>query len=157
MIGYSCEELLTMVIGDIESVESAEEAKHHMATIIDTGFDRFETQHRRKDGSDIEVEGSVSFSRDTGWFLCFARDITDRKRAEHVLQMSEWRYRDLFEATRDAIMVFDVNSGRCISANSSALIMFGVADEQEFFACQPWDRSPERQPDGVCPPKKPMK
>ena len=56
-----------------------------MATIVETGFDRFESQHRRKDGAVIDVEGSVSFWRATGQFLCFARDITNRKRTEEQI------------------------------------------------------------------------
>jgi diguanylate cyclase (GGDEF)-like protein/PAS domain S-box-containing protein len=148
MIGYSREELLKLTIKDIEAVESAEVTSRHMPTIVDTGFDRFESQHRRKDGVVIDVEGSVSFWRDTGQFLCFARDITERKRAREALQASEANYRDLFEATRDAIMVHEVHSGRCISANSSALKMFGAMDEQEFLSRMPSEYSPEWQPDG---------
>ena len=62
-----------------------------MATIVETGFDRFESQHRRKDGAVIDVEGSVSFWRATGQFLCFARDITNRKRTEeHIARMARY-------------------------------------------------------------------
>ena len=53
--------------------------------IVDRGFDRFESQHRRKDGAVIDVECSISFLRATGQFLCFARDITNRKRAEEQI------------------------------------------------------------------------
>ena len=84
-----------------------------METIVTVGFDRFESQHRRKDGIAIDIEGSVSFQRETGQFLCFARDITQQKRAEAALQASERKYRDLFESTRDAIMVLDASSGSC--------------------------------------------
>lgn len=148
MVGYSREELLKLTIQDIEATESADVTRRRMATIMETGFDRFESQHRRKDGVLIDIEGSVSFWRDTGQFLCFARDITERKRAEEALQASEANYRDLFESTRDAIMVFEAPSGRAISANSSAVRMFGATDEQDFLSRKPWEYSPELQPDG---------
>ena len=85
MTGYSREELLKLGIRDIEAVESAKATERHMATIVETGFDRFESLHRRKDGAVIDVEGSVSFWRATGQFLCFARDITNRKRTEEQI------------------------------------------------------------------------
>ena len=85
MTGYSREELLKLGIGDIEAIESAKATERHMATIVETGFDRFESLHRRKDGGVIDVEGSVSFWRATGQFLCFARDITNKKRTEEQI------------------------------------------------------------------------
>ena len=85
MTGYSREELLKLGIGDIEAIESAKATERHMATIVETGFDRFESLHRRKDGTVIDVEGSVSFWRATGQFLCFARDITNKKRTEEQI------------------------------------------------------------------------
>jgi diguanylate cyclase (GGDEF)-like protein/PAS domain S-box-containing protein len=148
MTGYSREELLKLTIKDVEAVESAEVTKGHMETIVTVGFDRFESQHRRKDDTVIDIEGSVSFQRETGQFLCFARDITQHKRAEAALQVSERRYRNLFESTRDALMVFDASSGVVLSANSSAVKMFGATDEQDLLSRHPWDYSPERQPDG---------
>ncbi len=103
MTGRSREELLQLTIRDVEAAETSEATDNHMAIIVATGFDRFESRHRRKDGVVIDIEGSVSFWRDTGRFLCFARDITDRNRAEDALQASEAKYRDLFEfdARRD--------------------------------------------------------
>ena len=91
MTGYSREELLRLGIEDIEAVESAKATEHHMATLVETGFDRFESQHRRKDGAVIDVEGSVSLWRATGQCLCFARDITNRKRTEeHIARMARY-------------------------------------------------------------------
>lgn len=148
MIGYSREELLRLTIEDVEAIESINIAKRHLQTTVAIGFDRFESQHRRKDGSIIEIEGSVSFQQETGQFLCFARDITKQKQHEAALLASERKYRDLFDSTRDAIMVLDPCLGNVLSANSSAMKMFGVADEREFLSHHPWDYSPKRQPDG---------
>jgi diguanylate cyclase (GGDEF)-like protein/PAS domain S-box-containing protein len=148
MTGYSRDELLALTIEDVEAIEPAMTAKTHMQTIVNSGFDRFESQHRRKDEITIDIEGSVSFQRETGQFLCFARDITKQKQDEAALQASERKYRDLFDSTRDAIMVFDPCRKSLLSANASALQMFGVTDEQELLSRHPWDYSPNRQPDG---------
>ncbi len=75
-------------------------------------------------------------------------DITDRKRAEEALRASEARYIDLFQSTRDAIMLLDPVQGRFSRANPSALRMFGVSEEETFRTIGPLELSPERQPDG---------
>ncbi len=148
MIGYSREELLALTIEDVAAIEPAHFAESRMQSIVTKGFDRFETQHRRKDGISIDIEGSVSFQRETGQFLCFARDITRQKQDEAALQASERKYRDLFDATQDAILVIDPCRKNLLSANASALKMFGVTDERDFLSRPPWDYSPIWQPDG---------
>ena len=82
MSGYSREELLGMHIPDLEALETPEETARHIQTIINNGFDRFETRHRRKDGTIIDVEISTSFLAHTGEFLVFCRDITEQARAK---------------------------------------------------------------------------
>jgi diguanylate cyclase (GGDEF)-like protein/PAS domain S-box-containing protein len=61
---------------------------------------------------------------------------------------SEANYRGLFESTRDAILLVEPSSGQIISANSSALKIFAVNNEQDLISHAPADWSPERQPDG---------
>ena len=83
LLGYSREELLRMKISDVEAMESPEDVADHMRRVIETGYDRFETWHRRKDGSIIDTEVSVKFiDIKGGQFYAFIRDITERKRAE---------------------------------------------------------------------------
>jgi diguanylate cyclase (GGDEF)-like protein/PAS domain S-box-containing protein len=75
-------------------------------------------------------------------------DISDRKRAEEALQASERKYRDLFNSTRDAIILLEPSSGKFIDGNPSALSLFGIANNAELRSRNPLDLSPERQPDG---------
>ena len=74
--------------------------------------------------------------------------IAKEKEARDQIRASEASYRDLSESARDAMMVFELPSGTFISANSSALRIFGAAGAREFFSHKPWEYSPERQPDG---------
>ncbi len=83
LLGYSREELLSMKVPDVEARESPEDTADHIRHVIETGYDRFETRHRRKDGSIIDSEVSVKFiDIKGGQFYAFIRDITERKRAE---------------------------------------------------------------------------
>ncbi|MBF0582980.1 MAG: response regulator [Magnetococcales bacterium] len=85
--GFSRSELLAMHVADLESLESADEVQRHIHKVIEAGSDRFETRHRRKDGSLFDVEISVSFSPiSDGLFFVFSRDITERRRAENALK-----------------------------------------------------------------------
>jgi PAS domain S-box-containing protein len=82
MSGYTREELTSMTIADLEAQESPEVVKHHTDSIRQKGHDRFETRHRRKDGSLLDLEVSVNRYKDEKTVFSFLRDITDRKKAE---------------------------------------------------------------------------
>lgn len=88
MIGYSRDELLGMSVHDVEAMEHHEETVRHIQRIIETGSDRFETRHRRKDGSTVEIEISVAYYPiEGGLFFSFLRDITDRKAVEEEIHI----------------------------------------------------------------------
>src|SRR5689334_1701080 len=55
MSGYSEPELLSMSISDLSALESRGQAAAHIARIMERGEDRFETRHRRKDGSLFDI------------------------------------------------------------------------------------------------------
>jgi PAS domain S-box-containing protein len=86
MSGYSAQELLAMSIPDLESTESAAATGAHMQNIMAKGEDRFESRHRRKDGSVFDVAVNVQYRpTEGGRFVAFLQDITERKQAEEAL------------------------------------------------------------------------
>ena len=90
MTGYTEKEVLSMHISDIELSESEEETKAHIEKIIKNKTDLFETTHRKKDGSLIEFEISVTFiENDGGKFIALLRDITKQKNSIKTLIRSE--------------------------------------------------------------------
>jgi len=87
MSGYSAQELLAMRIFDLEAAETTDETAGHILALKAQGENRFESRHRRKDGSTYDVEISVQYLPiEDGRFLGFLRDISDRKRAEQQIE-----------------------------------------------------------------------
>ncbi len=111
MSGYSRNELLHMRIDDLEGGESHEKLLAHIQQIVAKEFDRFETQHRKKNGELFDVEISATSLQDTGQFLSFARDITWRKRAEDALTQAEERMRLAFDAARLGLWDWNLATG----------------------------------------------
>jgi PAS domain S-box-containing protein len=77
---------------------------------------------------------------------CIAMDdVTQRKKAEKVLNDNELKFRTLFETSDDAILLF--TEGRWVDCNARTLTMFGCTREQ-FIGAHPLRFSPQKQPDG---------
>jgi len=90
MSGYAREEILSMGIVDLDPFEDPVETAERLARIVRNGSDIFERRHRRKDGSVMDVELSVSWlDVDGGQIVCFCRDITGRKRAEAAVALAK--------------------------------------------------------------------
>ena len=87
MCGYSAPELLALRIPDLEANEAAHDTAAHIRKIVAQGEDRFESRHRRKDGSLFDVEVSVQHQpAGDGRMVAFLQDITERKRTEAALR-----------------------------------------------------------------------
>ena len=74
-------------------------------------------------------------------------DITDRRRAEEALKESEARYRTQVENAPEAIVVFDVDTGRFVEANDNAARLWGFS-RADILEKDPAALSPPVQPDG---------
>ncbi|MDD5190032.1 MAG: PAS domain S-box protein, partial [Dehalococcoidales bacterium] len=66
------------------------------------------------------------------------RDITERKQAEHDILASEIRYRRLFEAAKDGILILDAQTGQIIDVNPYLVEMLGVTRDH-FLGKQLWE------------------
>ena len=96
MLGYPMNEVRKLHVWDWDFRYSKEELREMLRTVDASGA-CFETQHRRKDGSviDVELSNNASVFPDQKLILCVCRDITENKRAEERLRENEKKYRDL--------------------------------------------------------------
>jgi PAS domain S-box-containing protein len=87
-LGYSREELLSMTVHDIDPNFPAEVWPDHWRELKQRGSFTFESRHRAKDGRIFPVEITVNFLAFAGgeYNCAFAREITERKRAEEALR-----------------------------------------------------------------------
>lgn len=106
MSGYSRAELLTMTIPQIEAIETREEVLARTAKILSPEHARFETRHRRRDGSTFAVEVSAhSFSGREGEIFALVRDITERKNFEFELRESKQMLDDITQGITEGILL----------------------------------------------------
>jgi PAS domain S-box-containing protein len=108
-LGYSRRELLSMTVHDIDPEFPAEVWLDHWREVKERGSFVIQSHHRTKDGRIFPVEVTVNYVEFEGkeYNCAFARDVTERRRAEEVLQRSETLYRTTIDSMQDAIHVVD--------------------------------------------------
>jgi PAS domain S-box-containing protein len=83
LLGYTREELLALSLAGIEADQTPEHVLDIIARVFEVGAERFERRMRRKDGSLIVMELSLSsLPVGEGRVMAFARDISARKRVD---------------------------------------------------------------------------
>jgi diguanylate cyclase (GGDEF)-like protein/PAS domain S-box-containing protein len=108
MLGYTAQELANAHVAQWSAIGSDEELRHKIEALIQHGG-AFETVHRRKDGSLLEVEVHASGVCIEGQSYLYAasRDISQRKRNEAQRVAREARLTSLMASLQDTVMVLD--------------------------------------------------
>jgi PAS domain S-box-containing protein len=102
-LGYSRQELLSMTVHDIDPDFPREAWPEHWEEVRQRGSFTLESHHRRKDGKVFPTEISINYIKFGGkeYNCAFARDITERKKAEESLDL---RNRAIAGATNGIII-----------------------------------------------------
>jgi PAS domain S-box-containing protein len=110
------------------------------------GADPWRTE--RVDYEDERIRGAYevhAFGTGPGTMAVLFLDITERKRIEEALRESEENYREIFNATSDAIVIHDAETGAILDVNRSMTEMFGFSRE-EALRLGPRDASANEPP-----------
>jgi PAS domain S-box-containing protein len=134
MLGYTPEELKDFHTWDWDTQWTREELLE-MGRDVDEAGVHLETCHRRKDGTVFDVEISVNSAVVAGKKLlfCVSRDITERRKAEEVLHLSEQNFRDSIENSPLGIRIAS-KDGKTLYANQALLNMWGYSSIEELEA-----------------------
>lgn len=83
MLGYSLEELYKLHAWEWD-VNFSKEQILELTKLVDESGHHFETRHRRKDGTiiDVELSNNGTLYRGKKLIFCICRDISERKKAE---------------------------------------------------------------------------
>jgi PAS domain S-box-containing protein len=96
----------------------------------------------------VRLEARIAAGEDrTPVLRTVLSDISERKRAEEMLSVSEARHRTLFQNSPDALATLAPPDWKFSSCNAASIAMFGAKDEQELLSRSFAQCSPERQPD----------
>jgi len=92
---------------------------------------RGEICNRKKDGSlyweDASISPLLNEAGEVVSYVAVKEDITEKKQAEDVLQESERRYKTIFQASRDGIIITDTRTWQIRFANDAACQLLGYA------------------------------
>ncbi len=126
MLGYTPEEMWNLSVYDWDTAISMEQIYEWLKNIWDKAK-FFETRHRRKDGSIIDVEINAKGIQLNGkkYLYASARDITERKAAEARLQ----QLATIVEFSDDAIFS-ETLEGVITSWNKGAETLFGYSEHE---------------------------
>jgi two-component system cell cycle sensor histidine kinase/response regulator CckA len=130
--GYTREEFLGMSIADIRPPEDvpllARNISRPRADLEHSG----EWRHRLKDGRVIVAEITSLRLEFEGRpaALVVAQDVTERKRAERALRLSEERFAKAFHASPDSITIATLSEGRFIEVNDGFERLSGFSRQE---------------------------
>lgn len=145
LTGYSKEELLTMSMQDLFSKDTLETEPLRYDK-LQTGNNLIKIRKlRKKDGSEIHIE-MHSRMNDDGTYQSIFRDIEPRLSMENALKKSRQIYKDLFEKSKDAILI--IENGIFVDCNQATVNMLAYNSKKELLSTHPSELSPPIQPDG---------
>jgi PAS domain S-box-containing protein len=171
MLGYAAAEVVDKItpadISDpLEAIARAKALSAELGTPIAPGFEALvfkasrgiedicELTYVRKDGSRFPAVVSVTALRDAQeaiiGYLLISTDNTARQQAaaqaeaqSAAIRASELRYRRLFEAAKDGILILDVETGRISDVNPFLIELLGFS-HSEMVGTPIWELGPFR-------------
>lgn len=122
--GYSKKELLTMTVSDVLHEESRENGLAVYKNLVRTGHASADLSSRHKDGTRkwLAIEAK---KLDDNIFLCFAKDITERKRTEEKLLREQLFSKALLNSIPGIFYLYTYPEPRLVTWNKQHELLFG--------------------------------
>lgn len=138
--GYKREEVIGKTSLEVNIWKDPEDRRKIVEGLQARGEVRdYEAPFLTREGEIIGLMSAVIIQLDgEPHILNITRDITEHKRAEEKLAASEVRYRRLFEAARDGILILDAETGIIMDANPFVVEMLSFPRE-EFVGKELWE------------------
>ena len=135
--GYTCEEAVGKTPRILKSgLTSMETYQHFWATLLDKRTIKGEFVNRTKHGQFINIEGFntpiLDESGNINGFLAVHRDVTERKRTEEALRVSEERFRSLYENATIG-MYRTTPEGKILLCNPALVKMLGYSSFDDLI------------------------
>ena len=136
--GYTADEVLGQNAGILDSGQTPRAVQEELWDTIRRGKSwEGEFINRRKNGEVFVERAKVSPIRQSDGrvtqYLGIKEDITELKHTEEVLRRSEQNYREIFNATGDAILIHSTESGEICDVNRAMTEMFGYSHEEALM------------------------
>ena len=132
-LGFSFEEMRDLTPLDIGPNYTLDQFNKLIAPLLsgDASKRRFESVHRRKDGTlyPVSIRLELHKDDDDGMFVAFCEDITERRALEEEVRLKTADFETLFMHSPDAISVSQLDTTRTL-ANPACARMFGRPIEQ---------------------------
>ena len=128
LFGYKKEELLQSNVRSLIDAEHLKQSPMQFDRLINGEHVFSQRRMVHKDGTIIEVEANIKMIPD-GRILAIARNITERKKVEDAIRVSEETRRLIMNSALDAIITMDVN-GFVTGWNAQAEKIFGWTKDE---------------------------
>lgn len=131
MSGYTREELIGMHISKLEKARTPKEIAVRLKYLVrENRHDRFESKHRRKDGTIFFTDITLLYlDREGGRIASFIRDITDRKHLENLLKSKSKELEIILDST-PAMIFYKDTKNNCLFVNKTFEIGMGIPKKQ---------------------------
>jgi PAS domain S-box-containing protein len=144
MQGYEPDEIIGQHFSRVYRPEdrAQQRPEHELEVAMAEGQVEAEGWRVGKDGSPFWAHVVITALRDEAGqvrgFVKVTRDVTERQRVEERLRASETRYRRLFEAARDGILIVDAVTHKITDVNPFMVELLGYARD-EFLGKELWE------------------
>ena len=147
MLGYAREELLSKTVHDIDTSFARENWQARWEQLKARKSFSYESRYQKKDGTVIQTDTTINFLVHEGreYYCAFMRDITDRKRAEaqlHLTQFAMERAADMVFWVDEAARLLLVNAAACerTGYTKDELLRMAVSDIDPHYQMDAWAR-----------------